>query len=58
MLSESGSILEQTHFQIVRGVDQTTVNQHFTIRKSHNQTTVNNALEVDTVGDFFAVGRT
>ena len=45
---------EQTHFQIVCGVDQAIVNQHFTIRKAHNQTTVNDALEVDAVGHFFS----
>ena len=40
-LSESGGILEQTHFQVVRGIDKTTIYQHFTVRQAHNQAAVN-----------------
>lgn len=44
--------LEQTHFQIVCGVDQTTINQHFTISRAHDQATVNDTFEVNAVSDF------
>ena len=26
--------LEQTHFQVVRGIDQATIYQHFTVRRA------------------------
>ena len=44
--------LEQAHFQIGCGVDQTIVNQHFTIRQAHNQTTIYHAFEMNAVGYF------
>lgn len=43
---------EQTHFQVVRGINKTTIYQHFTVRRAHNQAAVNDAFEMDTVGDF------
>lgn len=43
---------EQTDFQIVCGIDQTTIHQNLTVRQAHDQATVYDTFEMNTIGDF------